>query len=183
MYPLYSTGSGQATKKLECALAHTPTSFWWNLSLILAGTAGPVCGPELFASCQTMKALLNTSTQLSPEAKNGCLHESPAPKKICLQHQVLFTSDQAVSTASQPLPFSTPFLKGSESLPSLGSHCYSTQGPHAAPCEPSLNCPSQSKKHSPEATDPKIHLSAPSLNFPFPTLPLTLVGSTSSLVS
>ena len=78
------TAQGEARgPKKECRLSHTPTSFWCNLSLILTGTAGPLCAPELFVSRQTMKALPNASTQLSTEAKNGqmnpWLQSRPAP--------------------------------------------------------------------------------------------------------
>lgn len=68
--PCTAQGEARGPKK-ECRLTHTPTSFGCNLSLILTGTAGPLCAPELFVSHQTMKALPNAPTQLSTEAKNG----------------------------------------------------------------------------------------------------------------
>lgn len=68
--PCTAQGEARGPKK-ECRLTHTPTSFGCNLSLILTGTAGPLCAPELFVSHQIMKALPKASTQLSTEAKNG----------------------------------------------------------------------------------------------------------------
>lgn len=103
------TGRSQEPKK-EHTLTLAPTSLWCDLPLVLPGTIGPLCAPERFVSCQTMKALLNTFTPLSTEAMTGHLHEPLAPTWICPRSHVLLTFDQAVTTASHPLPFSNPSL-------------------------------------------------------------------------
>ena len=180
-HPLDNTGSGQATKKEEVHGLTAPLPSggvcpWLSLGQL-----------ALFVALCVMSNNEGSAESIhpaQPRSKEGPPAWTPGsqvdlPPAPCSPH---FWPGCVNSLPASSLFYPFPERPREPSFTWITSLLYSrTTCGSLWPNGRSLNCPSQSSKHFPKATDPKIHLSPPSLNFPFPTPPLTPVGSTSSL--